>query len=195
MPDVSTLTTERLALRPWRDEDLPRFAALNADPEVMEHLPAPLTRSESDSLAAGIRERMEEDGWGLWAADVLDGDSAGFIGFVGLSRPRFEAHFTPTVEIGWRLSRSAWGRGYATEGARRAADFAFGELGLDELVSMIVPANVRSQEVARRLGMTHDPRDDFDHPLLPVDSILKRHRLFRLRNPLADNSGAGSVGA
>jgi len=190
MPEARTLTTERLVLRPWRDEDLAPFAALNADLEVMEHFPAPLTRSESDAFAAGIRQRMAAEGWGLWAVEVTEGDARGFIGFVGLARPRFEAHFTPAVEIGWRLARSAWGRGYATEGARRAAAFAFEELDLDELVALTAVSNVRSQAVARRLGMTRDPRDDFDHPSLPSSSNLKRHQLFRLRKPPAERSSS-----
>jgi len=198
MPDIAILSTDRLTLRAWQDHDLPMFAELNADLEVMRHFPAPLTPTESDALAARISARMAEDGWGLWAVDArpdAPSDPAGFIGFIGLSRPRFDAHFTPAVEIGWRLARSAWGRGYATEGARRAVEFAFAEGGQSELVSMIVPANERSQAVARRLGMTRDPADDFDHPLLPAGSELRRHQLFRLRPVPQTVPVAGNVGA
>ena len=107
-----TLVTERLLLRPWRDDDLQAFADLNADPRVMEHHPKTLTRAESDELAARIRQHWEQCGFGLWAVEISNG--APFIGFVGLAVPRFEAHFTPTVEIGWRLVYSCWNKGYAS---------------------------------------------------------------------------------
>ena len=171
------LETERLLLRRWRPGDRTPFAVLNADPEVMRHFPAPLTRRESDTFADLIEALMEADGWGLWALEVrATGD---FVGFTGLARPRFEAPFTPAVEIGWRLARPAWGRGYASEAARAAAAFAFEQVQLDEIVSMTVVANERSRAVMRRLGMHHDPADDFDHPLVEQPH-LSRHVLYRL---------------
>jgi RimJ/RimL family protein N-acetyltransferase len=176
---VSDLRTPRLVLRQWRDSDLAPFAKLNADPEVMHHFPSVLTRPESDALALGARALIASRGWGLWAVEVVDG--APFIGFVGLSQPRFEAHFTPAVEIGWRLASGHWGRGYATEGARAAIAFAFEELGLEEIVSFTTIANDRSRRVMERLGMTHDPADDFDHPLLAPGDPLRPHVLYRLR--------------
>jgi RimJ/RimL family protein N-acetyltransferase len=182
-----TLTTERLILRPWRESDLAPFAALNADPEVMEHFPATLRREESDLLAAHIAEDMAERGFGWWAAEVPG--EAPFIGFIGLSVPDFGAHFLPpgriVVEIGWRLARPWWGRGYATEGARAALAFGFGELGLVEIVSFTATTNTRSQAVMRRLGMSHDPADDFDHPGLPAGHPLRRHVLYRVVKPAA----------
>lgn len=173
------LETERLILREWRDEDLEPFAALNADPEVMRHFPAPLSREESDAGAGRIRAHFAASGYGLWAVEVKGG--APFIGFCGLSVPRWEAWFTPCVEIGWRLARSAWGFGYATEGAREAARVGFEELGLDEIVSVAVVANARSRAVMDRLGMVQD--GEFDHPLIPEGSPLRRHVLYRLRAP------------
>jgi RimJ/RimL family protein N-acetyltransferase len=174
---MAELHTERLLLRQWHEADLEPFARLNADPEVMRHFPATLTREQSDGLAERERALIELHGWGLWAVEVLEHNS--FIGFVGLAEPRFDAHFTPAVEVGWRLARSAWGHGYATEAARAALAHAFDVLGLDEVVSFTSTTNVRSQRVMQRLGMTHDPADDFDHPRVD-DPRIRRHVLYRL---------------
>lgn len=173
--------TDRLLLRGWRDEDRPPFAAMNADREVMQHFPAPLSRDESDALADRAAEHVEAEGWGLWAVEVRG--TGEFIGFVGLAVPRFEAPFTPATEVGWRLARSAWGHGYASEAARAALDVGFQELGLDELVSFTAVGNTRSRAVMQRLGMTRDPAEDFDHPSLPPGHPLQRHVLYRVRRP------------
>lgn len=172
------LVTERLMLRRWRSGDREPFASMNADPVVMEHFPSVLTRSESDGFADRIEDGFATDGFGLWAVEIPG--QASFIGFVGLSRPSFEAHFIPAVEVGWRLDRSHWGCGYATEAANACVDFAFSSLGLDDVVSFTVPQNRRSRRVMERIGMTHDPSDDFDHPRFPHDPRLKRHVLYRL---------------
>lgn len=174
---MSELRTDRLLLRQWQETDLQPFAALNSDPEVMRHFPSLLAREHSDALAREISWTIEEQGWGLWAVEVVDGPP--FIGFVGLNEPRFDAHFTPAVEVGWRLAREHWGRGYATEAARAAIGFGFDDLGLDEIVAMVAPANTPSRRVAERLGMTRDPADDFDHPRVP-EGPLRRHVLYRL---------------
>lgn len=174
-----TLRTERLLLRPWRSEDLDAFAALNADPEVMRCFPAPLTREESDDLVDRIEAHFAEHGFGFWAVEVLGG--ASFVGFTGLAVAPFEAPFTPAVEIGWRLAREHWGRGYATEAAHAALTFGFGELGLQEIVAFAVQDNSRSRAVMERLGMTHDPADDFNHPRLPSGHPLELHVLYRIR--------------
>ncbi|MEO3428706.1 GNAT family N-acetyltransferase [Pelagibius sp. CAU 1746] len=176
---IPTLTTKRLILRPWRDSDLAPFAALNADPEVMEHFPASLSREESEAMVGRLRAHFAERGFGWWAAE-LPGE-APFIGFIGIWVPNFEAHFTPCVEVGWRLARPFWGRGYATEGARECLRFGFQDLGLEEIVSLTTTTNARSQAVMRRLGMTCDPADDFDHPKLPQGHRLCRHVLYRLK--------------
>ncbi|MBV8981364.1 MAG: GNAT family N-acetyltransferase [Acidimicrobiia bacterium] len=172
------LATERLVLRRWREADREPFAALNADPAVMEHFPALLTRAESDAFVDRIEEKLEANGYGLWAVQVRGGDD--FIGFIGLNPVPFEAHFTPALEVGWRLTRTAWGHGYATEGGAAALQLAFESLAVDEVVSFTSTTNVRSQAVMRRLGMTHDPSDDFDHPQLPDDDRLRRHVLYRI---------------
>jgi RimJ/RimL family protein N-acetyltransferase len=174
------IRTDRLTLRRWRDDDRVPFAALNADPEVMEHFPAPLTREQSDHFVEEIGRRIEDDGYGLWAVEPETGPA--FIGFVGLLPVQFEAHFTPAVEVGWRLARDQWGKGYATEAAAAAVRFGFEEAGLDEIVSMAVPANTRSTAVMERIGMTHDPDDDFDHPRFPEGHRLRRRVLYRIRN-------------
>src|SRR3954453_22258624 len=139
MSTAPRLSTARLLLRPWRDEDLAPFAAMNSDPRVMEFFPKPLDRAESEAMAERIRGHFARHGFGLWAVEV-PGVSA-FIGFVGLSVPTFEAHFTPCVEIGWRLAAEHWGRGYATEAAGAVLEFGFRRLGLAEIVSFTVPAN------------------------------------------------------
>jgi len=172
-----TLSTPRLLLRPWRESDFAPFAALNADPAVMEHFPSIPTREESDAMARRIMARIEERGWGLWAVEVAGGEP--FIGFTGLGVPTFEAHFTPCTEVGWRLARGAWGKGYATEAARAALAFGFGELGLGEIVSFTAVTNKRSMAVMERLGMRRD--GEFDHPGIAEPSPVRRHVLYRLR--------------
>jgi RimJ/RimL family protein N-acetyltransferase len=172
------LRSERLQLRRWRDADLEPFAALNADPRVMEHLPSALSREQSDELAARIEAHFDEHGFGLWALEIPG--VAAFAGFVGLAIPRFEARFTPCVEIGWRLAAEHWGCGYATEGARAALAFGFERLALAEIVSFTVPGNQRSRRVMEKLGMQRRPDDDFDHPGLPEGHALRRHVLYRI---------------
>lgn len=173
------LRTPRLRLRPFRQSDCAPFAALNADPRVMEHFPSLLTRAESDAMVQRIADHFAQHGFGLWAAELRE--RAEFIGFIGLLRPSFTAHFTPCVEVGWRIGSAHWGQGLASEGAAAALRFGFEKLELDEIVSMTVPANVRSRRVMEKLGMTHDPGDDFDHPRLPEGSPLRRHVLYRIR--------------
>jgi RimJ/RimL family protein N-acetyltransferase len=180
-PRGPELATERLLLRRWRKDDREAFAALNADARVMEHFPGCLSSVQSRDRMRRIEEHFELHGFGLWALERRD--VAGAIGFTGLSVPDFEAEFTPCVEIGWRLAFEHWGRGYAGEAARAAVDFAFGELGLQELVSFTVPANARSLAVMRRLGMRLDDPRGFEHPALPPGHPLRRHLLYRLARP------------
>ena len=176
--EAPTIETGRLVLRGWRASDRAPFAALNGDPVVMEHFPGTLTPAESDEMADRIEDLFAEHGFGLWAVEV-PGVSE-FVGFVGLSIPRFETRFTPCVEIGWRLAREHWGRGYAPEAARAAQRFGFERAGLAEIVSFTVPANLKSRRVMEKIGMSRDPDDDFDHPFLPAGHPLRRHVLYRL---------------
>lgn len=152
---------------------------MNADPDVMRHFPSVMTKEQSDALVDRIEQGFDEHGYGLWALEVRD--SGEFIGFTGLILQTFEAHFTPAVEIGWRLARPAWGHGYAIEAARKALAYGFGEAGLDEIVSMTTVGNERSRSVMERLGMTRDPADDFEHVRIPEGSPIRPHVLYRIR--------------
>lgn len=183
MPDH--LTTPRLLLRPWRDSDRLPFQAINADPRVMEHFPAPLTPPESDALIARIILHFDQHGYGPYAAELIE--TGTFIGYIGLYTPTFEAAFMPTVEIAWRLAADHWGRGLATEGARAVLHHAFHTLQLPSLVSFTVPANLRSRRVMEKLGMVHNPGEDFEHPHLPKGHALRRHVLYRLNREDAIN--------
>lgn len=173
------MLTRRLRLRQWSDTDLEPLAALNADPVVMRHFPTTLAPAESAAMLDRMRSRLAEEGWGLWALEIRN--TGEFIGLTGLAIPRFDADFTPAVEVGWRLARRSWGQGYATEAARAAVAYGFDELELDEIVSFTTVANLASRAVMERLGMTHDSADDFDHPLLAEHHPLRRHVLYRLR--------------
>jgi RimJ/RimL family protein N-acetyltransferase len=150
---------------------------MNSDPEVMKYFPSVLSREESDALADRIEAHFVTHGFGLWALEIPD--LSRFAGIAGLLVPTFEAKFTPCVEIGWRLARAYWGYGYATEAASATLAFGFDELGLEQIVSFTVPGNARSRRVMEKLGMTHDPNDDFEHPSLPEGHALRRHVLYR----------------
>jgi RimJ/RimL family protein N-acetyltransferase len=176
------LTTSRLQLRRWRDSDRQPFQALNADPRVMEFMPGLLSPRESDDLIARVEEHFGRHGFGVFAAELLEGNV--FIGFIGLNIPSYDAPFMPAVEIGWRLGFDHWGRGLATEGARAVVRHAFETLSLSSLVSFTVPQNLRSRRVMEKIGMVHDSASGFDHPSLPAGHPLSRHVLYRIhRHP------------
>jgi RimJ/RimL family protein N-acetyltransferase len=175
------LRTDRLVLRRWQDSDREPFAALNADPVVMEHFSALLTREQTDTMVDVIEAGFDKHGFGLWALEIAH--TGEFIGFTGLAVVRFDAPFAPAVEVGWRLARPYWGQGYASEAARRSIAYGLDEAGLPEIVSFTYVGNLRSRAVMERVGMTRDPADDFDHPRLPVDSRLRPHVLYRKESP------------
>ena len=173
------LRTERLLLRRWRESDLDPFAALNADPVVMEHFHHGVrTRAETADFMNRIEQEFEQRGFGLWAVEVAG--IASFIGFVGLHAATFAAPFTPAVEVGWRLAHTYWGQGYATEAARAALTFGFEQARLDEIVSFTSVGNLRSQRVMQRIGMTRDLEGDFDHPAVPLGHPIRPHVLYRI---------------
>jgi ribosomal-protein-alanine N-acetyltransferase len=170
--------TQRLVLRPFRDADRESFARLNADPIVMQHFPSTLTRSASDALIDRALSHFETHGFSFWAIELPQLD--GCIGFTGLAVPSFDSHFTPCVEIGWRLAREHWGHGYAQEAARAALYSAFVHLGLQQVVSFTSTGNERSRRVMQQLGMQRDAREDFGHPNVPLGHPLRDHVLYRL---------------
>ena len=172
------LETERLLLRRWREQDRDGFAALNADPQVMEHFPGTLARERSDLMFDTINAALHANGFGIWALE--ERRSGALIGFAGLASVSFLAPFTPAVEVGWRLVPGAWGHGFATEAAGAALDFGFETVELAEVVSFTTTTNRRSIAVMERLGMTHDATDDFNHPQIASGHPLRRHVLYRI---------------
>ncbi|MDP1609085.1 MAG: GNAT family N-acetyltransferase [Chlamydiales bacterium] len=175
----NTIKTKRLILRPWRNEDLDSLSRLNTDPRVMEYLFSPLTREESSARLEVYTKHIHDHGWGLWAVSVPG--VSDFIGWIGLWPIGFETHFTPAIEVGWRLLPEFWGQGYATEGAKASIQYGFDTLKLEEIVSITVSANVRSIRVMEKLDMHRDPKDDFDHPKVQEGHSLRRNILYRIR--------------
>ncbi|WP_341676769.1 GNAT family N-acetyltransferase [Niveibacterium sp. SC-1] len=186
------LVTERLILRPWEEADREPLALLNGDPEVMACYPAPLTRAESDAAFARWTAHIAEHGWGFWAVERREqGAECGrCIGMLGLQHVGADLPCAPAVEIGWRLARDCWGQGYAQEGARAALAFAFGTLGLAEVVSFTALPNVRSRAVMERLGMLREAQD-FEHPRVAPGHRLRLHCLFRMSAERARALGLG----
>jgi len=174
--------TPRLRLRQWRDADRAPFAAMNADPAVMEFFPAPLERSASDAMVDSYSAQIADRGWSNWAVEVRE--TADFIGFVGLTVPRRVLPFSPCVEVGWRLAKEHWGRGYATEAASEVLAVGFGRIGLAEIVSFTALVNLRSRAVMERIGM-RNANEDFEHPAVPEGHVLRPHCLYRALPPLA----------
>lgn len=172
------LETKRLILRRWRADDVEPFAALNGDPDVMEFFPKLYDVEETAAMINRMEEGFKENDYGLWAVELKE--TGEFVGMVGLSSPRFTAHFTPCVEVGWRIAKHHWNKGYATEGALEALKDGFDRLGLQEIVAMTAAHNKRSMRVMEKLHMTRDPADDFPHPLLEDGHPLQAHVLYRL---------------
>ena len=175
------IETARLLLRHWKLDDREPFFRINSDPRVMEFMPKLLSRAESDLFVERIENHFRKYSFGLYALELREDRS--FIGFVGLSVPGFEAHFTPCVEIGWRLAANQWGQSLATEGAQAVLIHAFEVLKLEEVVSFTTATNARSRRVMEKIGMTHKSADDFDHPNLPEGHPLRPHVLYRVQRP------------
>ena len=172
------IETARLLMRRWTEADRAPFAALNADPEVMEFFAGPMTREQSDAFVERIERAFETEGFGLWALERRD--TAEFIGFTGIQRTALpDTPVDGQVEVGWRLARSAWGQGLASEAARAALAYGFDTAGLTAIMSLTAVLNVRSQAVMKRIGLTYDPASDFDHPSLPDDHPLRPHVVYR----------------
>jgi RimJ/RimL family protein N-acetyltransferase len=178
MTPILQLESARLLLRQWRDEDLPAFAAMCADEQVMRYFPETLSRLQSAAVIGRIRGHFAEHGFGLWALERKD--SGEFIGFTGLLEVGFEAPFAPAVEIGWRLAREHWGLGFASEAAWTCLRCGFGQLGLDEVVAFTAQPNLPSEKVMQAIGMRRDPAGDFEHPALEPGHPLRSHLLYRI---------------
>lgn len=177
MPQPIEFDTERLRLRQWRASDREPFAAMNADAEVMRFFPSTQTREASDRSVDLWQSEIAGRGWSNWAVELKLGGEC--IGFIGLTVPWRKLPFTPCVEIGWRLARAHWQRGYATEGARAALRVGFTQLGLDEIVSFTAAVNLPSRAVMERIGMAN-ANEDFEHPAQVEGSPLRTHCLYRL---------------
>ncbi len=172
------IETKRLILRTWEPQDVEAYYEINQDPKVIEFLLGPLSLQQVNDFIIAMNLQYELRGFTCWAVVLKDTNEC--IGFIGLNYPQWESHFTPAVEVGWRLGSKFWGKGYATEGAKAALDFGFQKCGLDEIVSFTVPANVRSIRVMEKIGLRRDIDGDFSHPKLPVDHRLSQHILYRL---------------
>lgn len=171
------LQTKRLLMRQWRTTDYVEFAKLNADKEVMKFFPDVLTLSESNILANKIETSLHNNGWGLWAIELIENNC--FIGFVGLHSPNDTFPFAPCVEIGWRLSRKYWGHGYATEAATEALNFGFNVLNLDEIVSFTTVTNTKSRALMQKLHMINT-NQNFMHPSIDSSNPLCEHVLYKI---------------
>jgi len=177
---MQKIITERLILREWLESDLEPFIALNQDEKVMEFFPSILSKTETEDFVTRIKKHFADHGFGLYACQLKS--TKEFIGFAGFSTPSFEAHFTPCVEIGWRIAEKFWNQGYATEAAKAVLEFGFKNLNLKEIVSFTSEKNLRSISVMKKIGMTQDMSDDFLHPKLEASHPLARHVLFRIIN-------------
>ncbi|SDO18446.1 GNAT family N-acetyltransferase [Afipia sp. GAS231] len=170
--------SHRLILRSWQDSDRAPFAEMSADPGVMEYLRPLPTRKSSDAWIDYQIEHQFSHGFCMWAVELRS--SGAFLGAVGLLVINFSAHFTPAVEVGWRLASAFWGQGFATEAARQALEFGFGEVRMSEIVAHASVRNTRSRHVMSKLGMSHNDADDFDHPRLGESDPLRRQALYRI---------------
>ena len=177
MAKIIEIETKRLKLRQWREEDLPAFASLNADPVVLEYYPGVMSSGESHAMAKKFKSLIADRGWGFWAVEKPDEQK--FIGFVGLHEPTYDLPVTPCVEIGWRLAKEHWGNGYATEAAKEVLAVAFMKLDMPVVYSFTSVLNKKSQAVMQRLGMT-DTRNNFEHPMVPENSSLREHVLYKI---------------
>jgi RimJ/RimL family protein N-acetyltransferase len=177
-PAPVEIRTPRLLLRQWKDSDLDAWCEMNADAEVRKYFPKVNERADSEGEASRMKASITQRGWGFWAVEVPS--VTPFIGAVGLFVPTFEAPWQPAVEVGWRLKRNTWGKGFATEAALAARDFGFTELKLPQIIAMSVITNEPSHRVMHRIGMARWDGMEFDHPRVPHDWPLKRHIVHRI---------------
>ncbi len=170
------IQTDRLILRQWRTSDLDACAQMNADEDVMRYFPSTLSKEETMAMIERFSRGIEEQGWGFWACELKENHV--FIGFIGINDRLIPKPIAPAVEVGWRLLKEYWGKGYATEGAKACLDFAFNQLGIEQIVSFTAEKNFRSRKVMERIGMKYE--GEFEHPKLPQGHPLRRHVLYRI---------------
>jgi RimJ/RimL family protein N-acetyltransferase len=175
---MKIIETERLILRTWKDEDAEAYYQINQDLNVIEFLRGPMTMTEVKKFIGAANQCFSDNQYTLWALEEKATHT--FIGFVGLWAPQWESHFTPCVEIGWRLGSQYWGKGYAVEAAKAVLNYGFNIIGLDEIVSFTASKNIRSIRVMEKIGMTRDYEGDFLYPTLPADHPLSQHVLYRI---------------
>lgn len=190
---TTVIETQRLILRTWNAEDIERYYQINQDPRVTEYLLFAPTIHQATDFIHKMNEQYNKLNYTLFAA--IEKESHNLIGFIGLNSPSWESHFTPCVEIGWRLESKFWGKGYATEGAMAVLDYGFNQCGLNEIVALTVPQNIRSIKVMQKLGMTYKASDDFNHPLVPLNNKLLKHVLYRIErvNYLKNNKNSNQL--
>jgi ribosomal-protein-alanine N-acetyltransferase len=172
------IETERLYLRQWQPEDAVTYVTMNADKEVMRYFPSVLTEEQSRDHIRRITGQIDHHGYGLFAVERKDDHS--FIGFTGFAYPKFEAFFTPCIEIGWRIDKKQWNKGFATEAAMACLPFGFEKLGLKEIYSFTSEHNTASEKVMQKIGMKKE--GEFDHPLLDEGHYLQKHILYKMQN-------------
>lgn len=175
---TTVIETERLILRTWKKEDADPYFQINQDPKVIEFLRGALTMEQVNDFILAVNNHQDRHGYTLWAAELKK--TGELIGFIGLNYTDWESHFTPAVEVGWRLGSQYWSKGFATEGAKAALNFGFKQCGIKEIVSFTVPANVRSIRLMEKIGLQRDANGDFAHPKLAADHPLSRHVLYRI---------------
>lgn len=190
---MTPIQTPRLILRPWQDTDRPAFFAMSADPGLQEFLIPMTTRAMTDAWIDRQVAHQAEHGFCFWAVEARE--DAAFVGAVGLFQVAYEAHFTPAVELGWRIARPFWGRGYAPEAAAASVRHGFEALHLPAIVANASVGNARSRRVMEKLGMARDPADDFDHPRLPEGSPVRRQVLYRLTRDAWDQRASKDLTA
>lgn len=172
--------SDRLGFREWQESDQDIFAEMNADLEVMEYFPKPLSTEESNRFIENITQMIRDFGYGLYAVDRLDNSE--FIGYIGFWHLDLEGYANPSIEIGWRLHKNHWNQGFATEGALKCLDYGFKHLKFKQLYSLTSKTNLKSERIMQKIGM--HKIDEFDHPEIKIESSLKRHILYTINNIL-----------
>jgi len=174
--DKYIFKSERLGFRTWTNDDLEEFAKLNADEEVMKHFPKVLSRREVENFIGRLNKHFSEKGFTYYATDILETKEC--IGMIGLAFQEYKTKYTPAIDIGWRLKRSAWGKGYATEGAKECLNYAFNELGIERIISVCTLKNNKSENVMQKIGMTK--LGEFIHPDMIDHTEYEKHVCYEI---------------